>query len=367
MLNAEELFGIARSKSVEGRTRLAEVVTDLFLDEGDLTDAERALMFDILHKLVREVETSMRVSLSEKIADLKDAPRQLALELANDQIEVAHPILTKSKVLHNEDLIEVIFNRTLEHRMAIAIRDDIDEDVSHALVASGEEEVVKKLLENENAKIGKATLEYVVDESKRVNSYQEPLLNRSDLPKDLAKRMYMWVSAALRQHILGRYDVDKTELDELMENLAQEKISELMEERHNQKKVTALVKDLKEDGSLTADLMLEALQQGVVSLFFAIFEEMTQLTDRLAQRIVYEPRGEGMAIACKAIEVDDDIFEEIFVLSRSSRPQTKKMLRKELRKITDLYEAMTPKAAKKVLSMWQRGTDYLTAVHELEI
>ena len=37
-------------------------------------------------------------------------------------------------------------------------------------------------------------MEYLVEQSKRVDTYQNPLLKRPDLEPDLAKRMYLWVS-----------------------------------------------------------------------------------------------------------------------------------------------------------------------------
>ena len=43
---AEDLLAMARRKSVEERSRLAATVSDLFLDQGALSDAERAMMFE---------------------------------------------------------------------------------------------------------------------------------------------------------------------------------------------------------------------------------------------------------------------------------------------------------------------------------
>ena len=57
--------------------------------------------------------------------------------LANDDIEVAYPILAFNKVLQDADLIEVIRHRTLEHQLVIAIREDVSEAVSDALVRTG--------------------------------------------------------------------------------------------------------------------------------------------------------------------------------------------------------------------------------------
>ncbi|MEQ8194381.1 MAG: hypothetical protein RIB59_07815, partial [Rhodospirillales bacterium] len=66
ILDAEELFKLASQKSKEGRTNLAATISDLFLEGGRiLTERERALMFDILHKIIVDVERAIRKKLSE--------------------------------------------------------------------------------------------------------------------------------------------------------------------------------------------------------------------------------------------------------------------------------------------------------------
>ncbi len=57
-------------------------------------------------------------------------------------------------------------------------------------------DVIKALLENHGAQITDATMAYLVQQSESVDEFQEPLLRRKDLPSDLSKKMYLWVSAA---------------------------------------------------------------------------------------------------------------------------------------------------------------------------
>ena len=133
----EHLLRLARDKSARGREELSEAVSDLFVGESEApSDKERALMEAILHQLIREAESSVRRLMSEKLADIPTAPRDLIKMLANDEIEVAVPVLKKSTVLQDADLIEVIRNRTMEHQLVIAVREHVSEQVSGALVAA---------------------------------------------------------------------------------------------------------------------------------------------------------------------------------------------------------------------------------------
>src|SRR5450432_1407959 len=102
--DTQHLFDLARDKSVAGRQALTATVTDLFFASGNLlTDRERALMTEILRQLIHDVEGSVRRALAERLSQEKDAPHDLVLALAQDQIEVAHPILLNSSVLCDEE------------------------------------------------------------------------------------------------------------------------------------------------------------------------------------------------------------------------------------------------------------------------
>ena len=122
----ESLICIARRKSQAGRNSIFETIQDLFLQkQGALSDRERALMGGILRHLIHEVEITVRKDLAKRLAKRDDTPRELVLALANDEIEVAHPMLIDSTVLHDADLIELVRHRTQAHQLAIAMRSSL--------------------------------------------------------------------------------------------------------------------------------------------------------------------------------------------------------------------------------------------------
>jgi len=363
--DAQNLMELARRKTTEGRTSLAATVADLFGEEGDvLSDRERSLMFDILHKVIVDVEMSVRKGLSERLADAEDAPRALIKLLANDAIEVACPVLTRSKVLHDQDLIEVISHRTLEHQLAVANRFSVSETVSSALVETGEISVIERLLQNKNARISQSTLGYLVDESKRYDSFREPILRRSELDPDLAKRMFLWVSAALREFILEHFEFDPSTIDELLEKTALEQIDTATagEPAGSAK----LAEDLANSGKATPELLVKALGQGEVSLFVAMFSRMSGLRRNLVMRLLFESGGEGLAIASVAAGIDRGTFSTLFTSSRRARPQGAPDVDAEIRNALALYDSTTPESATRVLRKWQRNPDYQKAIRDLK-
>ena len=100
------------------------------------------------------------------------------------------------------------------------MRKHVSEEVSDALVETGDTGVITSLLENDDAEISRTSMEYIVAESKRVDTFQNPLINRKDLPPDMTRKMYWWVSAAVRQHIVENFSVDPATIDDSIEGAA---------------------------------------------------------------------------------------------------------------------------------------------------
>lgn len=361
----ELLLGMARDKTAAGRQALMAAVSDLFFDRSEvLSDRERALMSDILRQIIHDVEMSVRRQLADRLAHLPKAPHDLVIALANDEIEVAHPILIDSDILHDADLVEIIQHRTMQHQLAIAMRKNLNESVTEALVETGNSDVIKTMLENPNARISKTTMEYLVEQAKRMDTYQNPLLRRPDLEPELAKRMYWWVSAALREHIVSNFDIDPNELDETIETSVKELMS--TDSRITHAKPTELAEQLESEGRITPDLMVRVLRQGEVPLFEAMFSKRSGLRLKLLRRLMFEPGGEALAVACKGIDIPKSDFATIFMLTRKARASAGVMNPRELTRVLALYDRVRPESARAMIGRWQRDSDFLNAVRVLK-
>ena len=185
------LLKMAQSQDQSSRRVVFENMVDLFLSaEGRLSDRERALMTGIIGQLLHEMEMRLRRDLAQRLSALEAGPHELIVALANDEIEVAKPLLTSSKVLRDVDLIEVVRHRSSEHQLAVAMRAPLAAEVSQALIDQGDENVIERLLKNRDATLSRRALEYLVAEAQRVGRFQEPVLNRPDLPPELAHRLF---------------------------------------------------------------------------------------------------------------------------------------------------------------------------------
>ena len=227
---AAALQALAREGTRKSRSELARGVVGMFArPELFLGTGERALAYDILHKLIVDIEIAVRRDIAAVLAAQHDAPRDLIRALANDDIDVAFPVLAKSGVLDDPDLIQVIRDRTIEHRLAIVGRPSLSGQVSAALAKTDDEEVVVALLRNKSAEIFPDTLKDLVERSRKVVAYREPILDRDDLDSALALRMFFWVSTVLRDRIIEKFNLDRRITDDLIGQVVMNEVKKVAE------------------------------------------------------------------------------------------------------------------------------------------
>lgn len=363
-LDAKALLAMARTRSRERRDELALAMVDLFHDgNATLTERERTMMVDILHRLIRDMETAVRRTLAERLAAETQAPHSLVQTLANDQIEVAWPLLLKSRVLEDSDLIEIIYHRSLEHKLAIAQRGALSESVADALIRSGDERLIVTLLNNSNARLSQAAMEHLVEQAQRIDSFQEPLVLRRELTDDLARKMFGWVSAALRDHLVKRFEIAPNKVDDLLEDIIQKNEAE----QPLGGKDVALAEEVNRAGLMGPSLVVQALEAGDVALFGRIIENLTGVRPRLAKKLLFETGGEGLAVLCHSIGLTKSEFISVYEIARKARPFNSGQMKENCIRLGELYSQLSKDASLATVAHWRRNPDYLAALRTIEL
>jgi len=365
--DSDYMLKLAHKKSAESRRTLAGAISDLFTDSDDvLTTAEQSIMYGIMFRVVKDAEMDVRKIIANRLAAEPNPPQDLVEFLANDEIDVAYPILVESPILKDETLIEIIRNRTLEHQLAIAIRHNVSADVSDALVKAGTKTVVQTLLENRTADISAATLEFLVEQSERVDSYQEPLLHRKELTPEMAENMYWWVSGALRKYIIENFDVDQSEVDDLVApsgNEAIKKVRKSVPKTESQK----LARKLNREGRLSPEFLISTLADGEVKLFIDTLSEVTGLRNELVTRFVLEPGGEGLAVACKYQNFSDFEYQRTFTYCHQLTLKNDNHSKELIQNAVEYYRDIPHESATEVVKFWTHNKRYLWALMKLDL
>ena len=346
-VNSGELLNLkalAQNRAGFARSALFDRVAGLlFESEGELTPEVRTLIDQILTGLIGHVEGEVRKKVAERLAGLNSAPHELTKLLANDEIEIARPILHHSPVLTDSDLIEVIEDKSEGHREAIAKRPVVPAAVSAALVAAKEPKVVEALLANMGAVIPRAVFGDLVKLSEAVDSIRKPLAQRNDMPKDLAHRMFWFVSGALRHAILDRFAVDPKELDAILGDVLAEQ-GVRAAERAAQRKAR---------GSSLAEMnaLLGKIKAGDVQGFTVTLAQLIGVDAAVAAKIVSDKGGEALAIACKALGADRSQFTTIFLQLDYKRFGQARPIA-HVQAVSKIYDLMPAEKAAAQVSLW---------------
>lgn len=360
------LLALSRDRSTEGRRKLVTLIGELFSnDQGHISDKEKSIILEILEKTVASIEVSVRAQISTRLAHMDNVPESLIQFLANDASEVAFPILKESGVLRDEDLIDIIKKRSQEHQVAISMRQKVDADVSQELINTGNEKVIVTLLKNQSASISQAAFDYLEEEARRVDTFQEPLIRREDLPPKVAQRMYLWVSAALRGMISEKFNVSADVIDVLLEQTAMDLYSATIGESEYSGSSKKLAKELLQDGQVNSELMINVLSVGEIHLFVSLLSAISGVRENLVLKLTLEPEGEGLAVICKGMGYDKEVYASLFGLLGRTQMEGATKFKENLRLALTFYDSFSLSAAEQVMQHWRLNQDYLSALREI--
>jgi hypothetical protein len=117
---------------------------------------------------------------------------------------------------------------------------------------------------------------------------------------------------------------------------------------------------------MQSSLIFTVLRRGEIPLFEALFGEMCGIGPPRLQHVIYETGGKGLAVVCRAFEIEKANFAPIFLLSRKGRGGEQIVDPREVSEIMRFYDDISPQTARKALRRWQREPDYLDAVEAIE-
>jgi hypothetical protein len=168
--------------NVMERDQLFRNMAQLYSYVSDRCDDEQIAQYDeVLCQLAELVEVEARTHVAKLLAPLDRAPGNVVVKLANDTIEVAAPLLEFSNVLSDDDLIDIVTNRSEAHRVAIAGRSTVTERVGEAIVEHGGSSSVVRLVRNASAELGHATVERLVERASHDAEIAADLRGRTDI------------------------------------------------------------------------------------------------------------------------------------------------------------------------------------------
>ncbi len=354
----KNLIDLAKDRSAAGRQSLAHAVGELHQrHETSLTTQERNMLNDICHVLAEDAEARVRTALAEKLAKAKNVPRDLIVKLANDNINIAQDVILYNVQLKDTDLILLVRQKSLAHRLAIARRFGIDGEVSQALVDTNDVNVIRILLENLSASFNYPTIKTLVTKSREIESWHAPLLYRPEITPKLAKKMYGWVSTKLRNYIVDNFDIDPAQLDKAL----QETVSELVSgdnwfEDHDPA-IIHLITLIERSQHNLGEVLCEMLRMGNVSSFERLFSKLLHLPRDTTQQILFGNATEGFGIACQALAIAEREFIIMNHLLNSGKNNKRKSA--VINNVVKFYNDIDRNYARQMVVQWGEDPMYI--------
>jgi uncharacterized protein (DUF2336 family) len=314
---------LARSREAGDRERLLTGIIDLCeagQASGEPTHPDiQALLNSIFMTLVVEAERDIRHRLSERLADAEWAPSALINIMALDEIEIARPIIARSPVLQDHDLIRLLVQATLEHQIEIARRPRLQASVVEAIIERDEPAVLTALASNDTAEISPDAMGRLVDRSREIVALRSPLARHPRLSSELAEQLYLLVGRTLRDALTSRFSLDPTKMQAAIDEALRASHRgdsdgevgpvELDEDREEMER--SLIEKLDSAGQLRPGYLLRVLREGRLQLFVMALARLGKFEPAQIRRAIDSGRPELLALACSAVGIDRSVFPTI--------------------------------------------------------
>jgi uncharacterized protein (DUF2336 family) len=360
MSNLKRLLDLAKEPSSEKRRELLRDITDIFMDApAAYSDRESEEFGAIIGTVAHEMEMAVRVNLAAKLASVAEAPRNLILQLANDEIEVAKPVLVRSPVLKDQDLVALAKVKSQDHLAAIAVRPQLSVAVSDALVARGDDTVLENLALNKGAELSRESMETLVQRAELNERLRRPVVTRTDLPPDLLNDMFHVVSSELKRFIMERMDgVDPTLVDLAIRQTERRMKMQVAAPDPEVTKAEAELDKLAKTGGLNEALLVNLSKQKRPVLLACALARVSRIDVKTARKVLADKAPEGLAIVCKANRFDRSTFSTL-VLANANGTRSLS----ETYSLIALYDQVPFDAAQRVIRFWQvrRGSESASA------
>ena len=346
---------LAIAKTKRSRSELGDHLTGLLQSADSApTGTEWELISQIYELIVKDVEMTVRAKFAEELARRHDAPRDLIVLLSNDDIEIARPVLTRSAVLLEEDLINIVYNTTTDHRSAVAIRARLPETVSAAIVDTGDVKALTTLLRNHTADIAEESFIKVASLCASTTDLHEPLVNRQDTPWTAVEKVVSLVSDALLDSISARWSVPMDQLNDIAAKARDASLQEMSAKRRAHAPPQAQPDDVQPEGpsGRLEQQIITALRDGDVTTAQRLVEHWSQLPGAAVRTILLEDDPSLLATLYKAKGADPLTFSRTIAVLKG---QDFELDRDRFKEVLSLYRDLDSRQALKTVMHWRKS------------
>lgn len=348
LYDSHKLYGLAKDKEPGARAELTSAVSALL--EMKLSPREGELVADVLMSLMRQTEKDLRVAISEKLSVTDNVPLRLILQISNDEIDVAAPILRNSTVLGELDLAYIIKSKSAEYWREIASRKMLSDYVMNMLADTKDFDTAMALAKNMSVKLSEHVLVVLSDLAQKSEAIAAPLLRRDEMTIDIAKKLYEFVGQELKRYIAENFKEGGKVAKDAIDDIVLELVEATGETDYRPTPTTIKTAErFQEKGLLTIKMMITTLKRGQVQTFIAMFSKFSGLDSDTILSILRQPNGQGIAVVCRAFDVEKQDFISLYLLSNRIRNGSRMADLKDISRAITYFDKIHPEIAKGIL------------------
>lgn len=307
-----EIMALVHDRSSEKRAALFRMISDLFAEDAELhSDRELVLFGDVLARLLDQVGLIERIRFSERVAPISSTPRLVALRLADDEDQVAAPVLQHSPVLTEADLIDLVIRKGNGHRVAIAKRAGIGEAVTDALVDHGDGDVLSTVSANLGARFSRRSMGILAERATTSQRLAEALAVRSDVPPMMADDLLKLIGPAGRARLETLLRNDAGSIDRLIDDAGRELSDQRGALKRNRAEATAMAEAVRR-GRRNVDTVVDSLlnQRRMLDIAY-VFAELCDVPETHVNAVLFKLDSQPIAVLARVAGVSEQIYARL--------------------------------------------------------
>lgn len=292
-LSAADVQKLIANPSPENRADTSEKIARQF-SAGELSESEAKIAEDIFRALVKDVEVQVREALSVHLKASPDLPHDVALALAKDVDSVALPMLRYSEVLTDDDLIEIVRGRSGSKQIAIAQRPRVSANVADALIDTGNETAVARLVSNEGADLTERSLGRVMTKYESSESVSSSLSRRVNLPAAISDKLVEAITQRLQDYLSEKQELPADVASNLIFQARERATMSLVQFGSSDAELDTLIDQLHRKRRLSPSLLLRALCMGDVGFFERAVARLSNVPLQNARLLIHDQGPLGL-------------------------------------------------------------------------
>ncbi len=348
-----ELEDIVQHGSPQRRTETLKRITHLFLADAPRFNDDHVQLFDdVFGRLIAEIETKARAELSRRLAPVGNAPAELMRRLAkDDDIAVAGPVLMKSMRLSEPDLLDIAKTKGQAHLFAISGRSRLVEAITDVLVVRGNQDVVRNVAENQNAKFSENSFSTLVKRAARDSVLAEKVGLRRDIPAHQFRELLLRATEIVQKRLMASAKPEtRAEIQRVLAEVSDE-VGVRANIHRNYSAAQRAIGTMSAAGKLHESDLVAFAEAGQYEEAVAALATLASVPIEVVDRLMDDERPDPILILGKSAGFAWPTIRAII----DARPSAKGKTIAGLDVARSNFDRLSPSTAQRVVRFWQVG------------